>query len=96
MVDFLAGVLAIAAAILAILAGLFAIHMFHMMKNEERLKPWKILLKVLILFTVVEVLGVLKYFDIYTNPFLTHVIPGIMLGLLMYAIVLEIHIAKSQ
>jgi hypothetical protein len=70
--------------------------MMRLVHGEARLKPWKLLLIVLFLFTIEEVLGALKFFNIYTHPFLTHIIPSFILGILIYALVLEIIIVKTQ
>tara|TARA_Y100000310_G_scaffold101887_1_gene100009 strand:- start:10277 stop:10567 length:291 start_codon:yes stop_codon:yes gene_type:complete len=96
MVEVLAGTFATSAAFLSIMVACYAVHMMRLVHGEARLKPWKILLIALFLFTIEEVLGALKYFDIYKHPFLTHIIPSFILGLIIYALVLEIIIVKTQ
>jgi hypothetical protein len=96
MVEYLAGVLAIAAFFLSLVAGVIAISMFRVAHSHARLRPWKYLLIVLFLFMIQEVLGVLKFFKLFETPYLTHIIPTAMLLILIYAISIEILIARTE
>ena len=62
---------------------------------KKPLRAWKFLLVAVLFFAAEEVIGALKTFGIYITPHLTHVIPGIILGLLIAAIVIQININKG-
>ena len=96
MAEVIAGALAVAVVFLSLVALVFAIHTFKLMKGKDRLKPWKILMVMLVFFVIEEILGAPKFFSIYQHPFLTHIIPTAILGLLIYALLLEIIIVKTQ
>ncbi|HLC64570.1 MAG TPA: hypothetical protein VJI46_00430 [Candidatus Nanoarchaeia archaeon] len=86
---FIEGVLKISNVVLALIAGLIAISMFALPSKDEALRPWKVLVFVLLFFAVQEILGALRAFQIYESPFLTHVVPTIILGLLIRALILQ-------
>jgi lipopolysaccharide export LptBFGC system permease protein LptF len=92
MLGYLEGVLQIANVFLAIVAGIIAISLFHAFHRTEHLKPWKILVVLLVLFAIEESLGGLVAFGIIGPTFLTHLIPTAMLLLLIYA--LDMHIKE--
>ncbi len=94
--EFLEGMLKIANVVLSIVAGYLAIQILIIGKNKKELKAWKVLVVALILFIVQEVLGALRAFEIFTSPFLTHIVPGILLAFLIYAIALQIHVQLTQ
>tara|TARA_Y100000310_G_scaffold345304_1_gene463561 strand:- start:3977 stop:4279 length:303 start_codon:yes stop_codon:yes gene_type:complete len=96
MAEVLAGTFSIAVAVLSIIAGIIALHTFKLVHGENRLKPWKVLMVMLVLFVIEELLGALKFFGIYEHPFITHIIPTAILGLLIYALLLEIILVKTQ
>ncbi len=96
MVEVVAGALAVAVAFLSLVAGVIALHTFTLVKDEDRLRPWKVLMAVLLLFMAEEIFGALKFFSIYTHPYITHIIPTAMLGLLLYALILEIIMVKTN
>ena len=86
---FIEGVLKISNVVLALIAGLIAISMFALPSKDEALRPWKVLVFVLLFFAVQEILGALRAFQIYESPFLTHVVPTIILVLLIRALILQ-------
>ena len=86
---FIEGVLKISNVVLALIAGLIAISMFALPSKDEALRPWKVLVFVLLFFAVQEILGALRAFQIYESPFLTHVVPTIILALLIRALILQ-------
>ncbi len=95
MVGYIEGILKIANLFLSLVAGLIAISLFKASRKEKHLKPWYLLIIVLVLFAVQEVLGALRAFSIYETPHLTHINPGIMLAFLIWALVLQIYMVKK-
>ena len=93
-IDFVTGVLQVANVFLAIVAGLFAATLFEISKKKE-LRAWIPLALALIFFTLEEIFGGLRSFAIYSNPWVTHIIPSIILGLLIYSLILQINVLKE-
>jgi len=92
--DWIYGVAQFAAAFLAVIAMFIALTMFK--KAEEKpLKAWKFLLFGVIFFAIEEVVGALQTFGVYETPYLTHVIPGIIMGFLITALVIQTNIARG-
>ncbi len=91
MIEYYEGILKIANIFLSIVAGVIAMNIFMVSRKNRFLKPWYILVFVLILFAVQEILGALRAFNIYSTPHLTHIVPTIILGLLIWALVLRIN-----
>mgnify|MGYP001363670583 CR=1 FL=1 len=94
MVDFITGVLQIANLVLAVIAGLIAASMFAVSKKEG-LRPWKPLAAALIFFALEEIFGGLRSFGIYSNAWITHVIPSIILAFLIWGLVAQINVIKE-
>jgi hypothetical protein len=90
LIGYLEGILKIANIFLSVVAGIIAISLFNYSNKDKNLKPWYILIVVLILFAVQEILGALRAFEIFSTPHLTHINPSIMLGLLIWALALQI------
>lgn len=90
----LEGILQIANVFLAIVAGIIALTLFKQAWKKESLKAWRPLIFGLVFFAVEEILGALRAFGIFSSPYLTHVVPSIILGLLITAVVLEIDVIK--
>ncbi len=94
-IDYITGVLQIATLFLAIVAGFIAASLYKSSGKKE-FAAWKPLIAALIFFSLEEVVAALRSFGIYESPFLTHVIPSIILGLLIWAIVLQMDIARHH
>lgn len=92
MIGYFEGILKIANLFLAFVAGLVAISLFKASSKKTYLKPWYLLIIALILFAVQEVLGALRAFGIYSTPHLTHIVPTLLLGVLIWALVLQVNI----
>jgi len=92
MVQYIEGILKIANLFLAVVAGIIALTLFK--ASKKQLAPWRILIIALIFFAVQEILGALRAFNIYESPYLTHIIPTAILGLLIFALVLQINVKK--
>ncbi len=94
MLDFVEGIFKIANVFLSLIAGVLAISLFKFSgkRKKENLTPWKVLIIALIFFGVQEILGALRAFSIFESPYLTHIVPTIILGLLIIALTLQINI----
>lgn len=93
-IDFITGVLQIANFVLSVVAGLFAASLFAVSKYKE-LRPWRPLAVALVFFALEEIFGGLRSFGIYSNPWITHVIPSIILAFLIYALSLQINVVRE-
>ena len=93
--DWVYGISQISAVILVIIAGFIAVSLFSSARKIKKLHAWKWMIPALILFAVVEILGVLRTFGIYSTPFLTHILPGVILGFLIVALVVQININRG-
>ena len=94
MVDFITGVIQIANLVLAVVAGLIAASMFAVSK-QSNLRPWKPLAAALIFFALEEIFGGLRSFAIYSNAWITHIIPSIILAFLIWGLVSQINVIKE-
>ena len=94
--EYLEGLFKIANLFLSLVAGIIAISLFKISHKRKELRPWKILIIALIFFAVQELLGALRAFNIFESPYLTHVVPTIILALLILTIILQINIHKGR
>ena len=94
MLNFVEGIFKIANLFLSLIAGVLAISLFTLSskKKHKKLIPWKVLIIALIFFVIQEVLGALRAFRIFESPYLTHVVPTVILGLLILALILQINL----
>jgi hypothetical protein len=93
-IDFTTGVLQIANFFLAIVAGLIAATLFEISAGRE-LRAWKPLAVALVFFALEEIFGALRSFGIYSNPWITHVIPSVILGFLIWSLILQLEVVKE-
>jgi hypothetical protein len=93
--DWVYGSGQIASVILSVAAAWIALGMFKEARQRKSLRAWKYLLSALIFFTIEELVGALKTFGVWSTPWLTHVIPSIILGFLITAIIIQIQITKG-
>ena len=94
MVEFITGVLQVANFFLAIIAGVIAASLFEISGRKE-LRAWKPMAVALILFAAEEIFGGLRSFGVYSNPWITHIIPSAILGFLIYSLVLQIQVVNG-
>ncbi|MCK5282049.1 MAG: hypothetical protein KAK00_01445 [Nanoarchaeota archaeon] len=92
MIDFFEGMLKVTNVVLSIIAGYIAIGLYSMSRGRKKLMSWGALAGALLFFMIQGILGALRAFGIFSSPFLTHIVPTIILGLLIYALALQIHI----
>jgi len=93
LLNFVEGIFKIANLFLSLIAGILAISLFTLStkQKQNKLIPWKVLIVALIFFVIQEILGALRAFKIYESPYLTHVVPTVILGLLIVALILQIN-----
>ncbi len=92
---WLLGIAQLAAVFLSIIAGIIALTMFKQSRQKKYLRSWTLLIIVLVLFAVVEAIGALREFGVYSIPWLRHVIPSLMLLILIMALIRQINITKG-
>jgi hypothetical protein len=69
--------------------------MFGDSLKRKIFRAWRYLLIALVIFAIEEVIGGLKTFGIYSTPYLTHVIPAIILGLLITAVIVQTNVKRG-
>ncbi len=94
--EYLEGILKIANLILAFVAGAIAISLIEVSRRRKELKAWIWLIVALVFFAVQQVLGALRAFNIFESPYLTHVVPTIILICLIVALIQQIGIHKVK
>ena len=92
MVPQLEGILKIANLMLSVIAGVLAITLIKSSEKKD-LRPWLILIAALVLFAVQAILGALRAFNIFSSPYLTHLVPTIILILVLWAISAQLKIS---
>ena len=95
MIDFYEGIIKIANVVLSVIAGYIAVSLM-LVSKEKQLKSWKALVFALVFFMVQEILGALRAFNIFSTPHLTHIVPSIVLGFLIYALGLQIYVNLTE
>ncbi len=93
--DWIYGSGQIGAVILSFVAGGIALTMFKAARQRKHLRAWRFLLWTLVLFAIVEAVGALRTFGIWSTPWLTHVLVSIILGLLIAALIVQINVTKG-
>jgi len=92
MLDFYEGLLKITNVVLSIIAGYIALSLFKASEKQKKLMSWKALIFALVFFMVQEILGALRAFNIFSSPYLTHINTSIVLGFLIVALIIQIHV----
>ncbi len=93
--DWIYGSGQIGSVILSFVAGIIALTMFRQARQRKSLRAWRYLLWALVFFAVEELVGALKTFGIWSTPWLTHVIPSIILAFLIIALIIQIQVTKG-
>jgi len=94
-VQYFEGILKIANLFLSIVAGFIAVAIIGISGKRKELVPWKALSVALIFFMVQEILGALRAFNIFSSPYLTHIVPTVILGLLIFCLAYQINLYKE-
>jgi len=95
-VEYLEGILKIANLVLSVVAGIIAISLIRVSQRRKELNAWILLVIALVFFAVQEILGALRAFKIYESPYLTHIVPTVILAFLIMALVKQIGIQKVK
>jgi len=95
VMDWVYGTVQFAVVILSVVAGLIALSMYRHTKARADLKPWNLMIVVLVLFAVIEVFGGLATFGVYRTPHLTHVMASVTLLFLIAALNRKINITRG-
>lgn len=93
--DWVYGSGQIGAVILSFVAGGIALSMFKAARQRRSLRAWRFLLWALVLFVLVEAIGALRTFGIWSSPWLTHVLVSFILAILIAALVVQIQVTKG-
>lgn len=93
--EWVYGISQISAVVLSLIAGFIAVSMFSSARKIKRLHAWKWMISALIVFAIVEVFGFLRTFGIYSSPFMTHALTGVILGFLIIALIVQININRG-
>jgi peptidoglycan/LPS O-acetylase OafA/YrhL len=93
--DWIYGSGQIASVILAFVAGGIALTMFKQAHQRKQLRAWRFLIWALVFFTIEEFVGALKTFGVWSTPWLTHVIPSVILAFLIAALIIQINVNKG-
>ena len=92
---YIYGTLQIANLFLAVVAGTMAATLFQISHRRSHLRPWKVLVVALILFSILEIIGALRSFNVYTSPWMTHVITSFIVLLLIVALIMQYRIGEE-
>ncbi|MCX6708923.1 MAG: hypothetical protein NTW67_04745 [Candidatus Woesearchaeota archaeon] len=93
--DWVYGITTLSVVFLSIIAGLIALSMFGATSQRKYLAAWKPLLIALVLFAIEEIIGALKIFGIYSNPWITHVMVSFVLVFFIAALIRQIDITRG-
>ena len=93
--DWIYGITQLATVVLSIVAGFIAISMFQHASKKKYMAAWRPLIITLVLFVIEEILGVLRTFGIWSNPWITHVVPSFILVFLIAALLKQINITRG-
>jgi peptidoglycan/LPS O-acetylase OafA/YrhL len=93
--DWIYGITQLATVVLSIVAGFIAISMFQHASKKKYMAAWRPLTIALVLFVIEELIGVLRTFGIWSNPWITHVIPSFILLFLIAALIKQINITRG-
>ncbi len=93
--DWVYGSCQIGSVILSLIAGGIPLTLFKSAHRRKPLRAWKFLIWALVFFALVELAGALKTFGVWSTPWLTHVIPGIILAFLITALVIQIQVTRG-
>jgi len=93
---YIEGLLKIANLVLAFIAGIIGISLIKVSKRRKDLNAWVLLIIALMFFAIQEILGALRAFKIFESPYLTHIIPTVILTFLIIALLMQINIHKGR
>lgn len=94
--EYLEGILKITNLVLSVVAGIIGISLLRVSQKRKELNAWILLILALVFFAVQEILGALRAFQIYESPYLTHIVPTVILAFLIVALVKQLEIQKVK
>lgn len=94
--QYLEGILKIAILVLSLVAGAIAVSLIKISRKRKELNAWILLIVALIFFAIQVVLGALRAFNIFESPYLTHIIPTVILVFLIIALLKQINIQNGR
>lgn len=94
--QYLEGILKVAILVLSLVAGAIAISLIKISKKRKELNAWVLLIIALIFFAVQVILGALRAFNIFESPYLTHIVPTVILVFLAIALLKQINIQNGR
>lgn len=94
--QYLEGILKVAILVLSLVAGAIAISLIKISKKRKELNAWLLLIIALIFFAVQVILGALRAFNIFESPYLTHIVPTVILVFLAIALLKQIKIQNGR
>lgn len=89
------GIAQLAAVFLAIIAGFIALSMFMESARHPHLRSWRYLIIALTLFAIEEIIGAMRTFGVWSTPYLTHIVPSLILAFLIAALIVQIQTNKG-
>ncbi|MBW3019281.1 hypothetical protein KY329_03800 [Candidatus Woesearchaeota archaeon] len=89
------GIAQLTVVLLSVIAGIIALSMFKQTGQAKYLRSWRPMIYALVFFAAVEIAGLLKNFNFYSNPWLTHVLVSFILVFLIAGLYRQINIAKG-
>lgn len=93
---YLDGILKIANLVLAFVAGIIGISLIRVSRKRKHLNAWVWLIIALIFFAIQMVLGALRAFRIYESPYLTHIVPTLIVGFLVIALIKQLDFQRKK
>ena len=89
------GIAQLAVVFLSVVAGILALSMFKAARQRAELKAWKLLIPALVLFALVEIMGMLRTFGIWEPHFLTHMTVSVLLAFVIAALVAQRNVSRG-
>jgi len=89
------GIAQFTVVVLSVIAGLLALSMFKRTGEKKYLRAWRPLIIGLVFFAAVEIAGLLRNFQLHSNPWITHVLVSFVLVFLIAGLYRQINITKG-
>ncbi len=94
MVNFTEGILKLSNVFLSLIAGAIALSLLALSAKKKQVGTWRLWVYALVLFAILEIFGALRAFNIFESPFITHIIPTVILGLIISALIMQINTVR--
>jgi len=93
--EWVYGIAVLTTVFLSVVAGFIALSLFEHARQRKYLAAWRPLCVGLVLFAVLEIFGALKIFNIWSTPWLTHVLASFILVFVIAALLKQINITRG-